>query len=703
MRKWAESVPADHQLEGDARLQRRFGRWADKLRTKGVFAGTSHKRIVIPKRYLNEDSIKSLGFQPVVVAIPEAGQDRFESFRHPNNLFHIHSHGDRWTMHEDSHPAATMLMQQGVNPVKAVLQGIPHVVTEGAPGLANFLGGVVKGRESTADAVLEELKGAPKVAGDATKKVCCLTFKIDRPKGTVKTWGEKSFTYPCDYGYFPGVDGEDGEGLDAFVGDHPDGHYECFQKLKPGPNGVPVLDETKFLVAVDDATREKIYALYGDEVHARQVLDGVHGVKKALGKFKGAKKERYVEKKAGYRTQISGEMAKAMGGLSEGIPEKMLNSVAEGDVPYQKVHDAAGKVRVNHAPMASPMYHPLTDEIYMPSRPGSVNLPGISGMIGGKGPIQDSHALAHEIGHSRWARQLPGKVLQSVPGLLAAKPLVAGGIGIQQGLSDNENPATRAALYTGLAQIPLLASEAAATIHGHKIMKSLGASAGEMSRYRRGTGGAYSTYVLQSLGNIGGSAALAKILSGHRHQNEEQKMANEEETPSVLKDRPHWAPILPFGSTWVGYQRGKGSERAAEGVARGIAGGIGGNILGRLPGAALNNQALALLGGVAGDIAGTHYATRGLLDQKKEASLRGARAVLAALKVSDVKAADIDKLLHGSVIGAKVPGLTGSNGPAEAASDEDKLMRVFRDADAKVGPSGEESGLTLPQEGTLGL
>lgn len=122
-------------------------------------------------------------------------------------------------------------------------------------------------------------------------------FLIDRPKGYVKKWPlpdgrEKVFVYPCDYGYFPGLTGEDGEGLDAFVGDDPKGHLEAFQKLKPSPDG-PVLDETKFLIGVTDREREIIYQLYGEEIWARRVFHDVKELLSVVAKFRPSKKARY--------------------------------------------------------------------------------------------------------------------------------------------------------------------------------------------------------------------------------------------------------------------------------------------------------------------------------------------------------------------------------------------------------------------------
>lgn len=124
-----------------------------------------------------------------------------------------------------------------------------------------------------------------------TKTFGPFTFKIDRPKGFTKEWpGGKTFTYPCDYGYFPRLMGEDEEGLDAFVGDDPNGHLESFQKLKRTDNGRLVPDETKFLLGVTDAERETIYRLYGLEVNARRVYSNVDQLGEALKRFEPKKK-----------------------------------------------------------------------------------------------------------------------------------------------------------------------------------------------------------------------------------------------------------------------------------------------------------------------------------------------------------------------------------------------------------------------------
>lgn len=146
-------------------LNARFKLLTDTLRSDGALAGTAHKRIVIPKDKLTEADLNHLGFQPVRIAIPEAGQDRFQSFRHPDNLFHVHSHPEGWTMHEDAHPSSTMLAVRAkgkLNKAKALLGGTAHVSEEGLPGLAYYLKGRLSGHASTAQSVLSELPAATK-------------------------------------------------------------------------------------------------------------------------------------------------------------------------------------------------------------------------------------------------------------------------------------------------------------------------------------------------------------------------------------------------------------------------------------------------------------------------------------------------------------------------------------------------------------
>lgn len=156
MKKRAE----DEAATPNAQLKRRFGYLTNALTNSGVLAGTAHKRILIPKDKLTEQDLHTLGFVPVLAAIPEAGQDKFTSYRHPEHNFHVHSHPEGWTMHEDEHPSATMLARKAtgaVNKAKAFIGGAPHVSEEGLPGLYYYVKGRLGGHASTAQRVMNEL------------------------------------------------------------------------------------------------------------------------------------------------------------------------------------------------------------------------------------------------------------------------------------------------------------------------------------------------------------------------------------------------------------------------------------------------------------------------------------------------------------------------------------------------------------------
>lgn len=145
------------------KLLRQFERYQQQLKTEGVATGTGHDRIPIPKTELSEDQIRALGFLPDA-GIPEKGQDRFSTYRHPDHNYHIHSHPTAWTMHEDSHPAFKMVMhrRQGVvDKARGFAEGVPHFFTEGVPGAAIYTANQVKqllaGTDRTMlDAIAEE-------------------------------------------------------------------------------------------------------------------------------------------------------------------------------------------------------------------------------------------------------------------------------------------------------------------------------------------------------------------------------------------------------------------------------------------------------------------------------------------------------------------------------------------------------------------
>jgi superfamily II DNA or RNA helicase len=185
------AVPVVEDKGYQKKVRRRFDKLTKALARHGDPVGTGHKRIVIPKRVMKEDDlVGQLGFVPVKVAIPEAGQSRFASFRHPDNLFHLHEHGDAWVMHKDEHPASTMLVKKWrmareaaksatgksqaevkaalkatggkLKPVGDFIRGLPHVVTEGVPGAYYYAKGQILKTKGMRERVEEAVPNAYK-------------------------------------------------------------------------------------------------------------------------------------------------------------------------------------------------------------------------------------------------------------------------------------------------------------------------------------------------------------------------------------------------------------------------------------------------------------------------------------------------------------------------------------------------------------
>lgn len=153
----------------------RFKLLTHNLKKYGTTAGTGHKRLLIPKAKLGseQDIEKILGFVPVALAIPEAGQDTLVSYRHPTMNYHIHSHGEDWTIHEDRHAALTMKLrawmdrrgQQAkqihssiMSPIKGFIGGVAHIFEEGMPGAYYYLKGQLTGAEDMAHRLQREMK-----------------------------------------------------------------------------------------------------------------------------------------------------------------------------------------------------------------------------------------------------------------------------------------------------------------------------------------------------------------------------------------------------------------------------------------------------------------------------------------------------------------------------------------------------------------
>jgi len=78
-------------------VEERFSIFQAALKKYGLEEGTGHKRITIPKELLSKKDITEiLGFQPVKIAIPEAGQKSNVSFRSIYNNYHIHEYNERF-------------------------------------------------------------------------------------------------------------------------------------------------------------------------------------------------------------------------------------------------------------------------------------------------------------------------------------------------------------------------------------------------------------------------------------------------------------------------------------------------------------------------------------------------------------------------------------------------------------------------------
>jgi hypothetical protein len=140
------SEPEDEtSLRYQSLIRHRFAGYATSLKKYGVTAGTGHKRILIPKSQLSEKDIQDLGFEGTLFAIPESGQNRLTSYRNPYNPYHLHSHGDNWSIHRDRHAALTMSLKKvwrdddpfltnvGQS-IAEIPSGLAHIITEGIPG-----------------------------------------------------------------------------------------------------------------------------------------------------------------------------------------------------------------------------------------------------------------------------------------------------------------------------------------------------------------------------------------------------------------------------------------------------------------------------------------------------------------------------------------------------------------------------------------
>ena len=163
--------------------KKRFDKITQLLNNSGVYAGTDHKRLVIPKEKFTESDMAAVGFIKSIIAVPEAGQDMFASFRNTDNNYHIHSHPGTWTIHEDRHASSQMLAAKAdkiKDKLIAYIQGLPHLLTEGVPGSINYTKNIGKKDASTATNVLNEL---PKnIVNNIDRWIPSKTIQIENEK-----------------------------------------------------------------------------------------------------------------------------------------------------------------------------------------------------------------------------------------------------------------------------------------------------------------------------------------------------------------------------------------------------------------------------------------------------------------------------------------------------------------------------------------
>lgn len=190
-REELEKSAALSEKQQDYHRRKRFNRIHKTLMSEGAETGAQMKRIVVSKKHLTKEDIHKLHFKPVTIAVPEAGQSKIRTFRHPISNHHIHEHGDDWVIHHDTKPSTTMLWEKDklrregklkdvkaphwvpgtkakkkksdmappsrLDLAKSTIQGMPHLIGEGVPGMYHYLRGRVTGSSGMKDRALAGL------------------------------------------------------------------------------------------------------------------------------------------------------------------------------------------------------------------------------------------------------------------------------------------------------------------------------------------------------------------------------------------------------------------------------------------------------------------------------------------------------------------------------------------------------------------
>jgi len=151
---WSPFLSKKQDTEEIHETKKDFRWYLRALEKYGVYSGTAHKRILIPKSDITQEELEEqLGFIPVSIAIPEAGQKSFTSYRHPYSTHHLHEFAKYWTIHRDEHEASTMILHRNKDNSSILektghfLSGLPHVITEGIPGAFYYTKGLLTSTE----------------------------------------------------------------------------------------------------------------------------------------------------------------------------------------------------------------------------------------------------------------------------------------------------------------------------------------------------------------------------------------------------------------------------------------------------------------------------------------------------------------------------------------------------------------------------
>lgn len=195
------------------------------------------------------------------------------------------------------------------------------------------------------------------------------------------------------------------------------------------------------------------------------------------------------------------------------------------------------------------------------------------------------------------------------------------------------------------------------------VPENVGATAGSLLGLTAGgaAGGAHGWY----------NAPKQLMLSAQQPQAEEatkQAMLDVygfKKTADVMRDEANAISMLPFGSSYIGYQRGKPHGDGTEGALRGFGGGMLGMGLGGAAGAKAFGLPGAIAGGSLGNIYGTHFATRSMLPQVRAEAERGAQAPQAQAAPPEApKQASYDVFGFRTKEALAAPGLLGRMGGA---------------------------------------